>query len=532
VAGVQEYLGPERNEEITPEQEIQRQAPTLKQTYKEAMTEALIAYSEKSVKVGPNSAGRFDVGGAAAIRANAISSGSMGAELLNSSSGSRASFGGAMPRSVSGEVEPSMSTKKTVKSGREKKESNESIITRSIEKIEKQIEEEEKKRSIALENIYKIDVDRTKNILRNKFTIRKKWSDELSQEKMRLEISSGKYSLSTGNDKSIKKIKDLEERIDKLNQNISKHQGNLRDRSRGTSDEYKMSSDRISQLKTSLEEERDVLSGYKEEEKLRQMDSLEESQKKMIAHSDQKKLKSQHVRFKKRQEAESGFYGGVKWGKEKALKLLEKEGEGRPSKRQEAESGFYGGVKWGREKALKLLEKEGEGRPSIDYKGISPEQEEALKRTSFLRSQIGTVKPKKGQTQEDADFRAATKYFEQQHIEKFAKADFERAMKDKEELKVKGTGSKTARFGSAAIDNVRSSGYTSAAQERGMEASALAQSNYEATASNRESVYGATGDEAGGSGVAVLTIKLADGLKGDLDNASGLRIELLQGSSR
>lgn len=518
-AGVQEYLGAQRNEEITPEQEAQRQAPILAKEIGKETASALREYTEMAVKVGGSyAAGRFDVGGAAAIRANGVSSGSMGAALLNSSSGSRASFGGARPRSAVSQVESVLPTTKEAQKTPLPEESNESVIRRSIEKMKKQIEEEEKKKSIELENIYKINEDAEKNQLRSLINVRKKLTDELSTEKIGLEIASGKGSLSTKKEEKVKKIKDLEKQFEKINEGISNHQGNLRDRSKGTSEGYRQSSERISQLRKSLEEERSVLSGYEEEGKLRQMDQLEKNQKKMIDDSERKRLRSQHAQVKKRAEAESGFYGGVKWGKEKAIGLLDKE---KQSRAPIDHKGVPAGT--------------GAGFISVSYPNESKntEQEEISRRTSFLRSQIGTVKPKKGQTQEDADFRAATKYFDDQHIEKFAKEDFERAMKDKEELRVKGTGagsSKTAKFGSATVDKVRSSGYTSAAQERGMEATALAQSNYEAAASSRESIYGATGDESSGGGGPVITIRLADGLRADVEGAGNLRLEILQGS--
>lgn len=160
--------------------------------------------------------------------------------------------------------------------------------------------------------------------------------------------------------------------------------------------------------------------------------------------------------------------------------------------------------------------------------------EEVESGAQSIREQLGTVKPKKGQTQGEAEYQAATKLFLKEQVEQYSQKDFEKAMAQREELK-KSTGplsKKGYAFKAASVegDPAARKGFTSAAQAQGLETTEEQKLLYQQKAGAMADIYGATGEgEGGAGGMATLIVKFAKGLDGDIESVSGIRVELEHG---
>ena len=91
-----------------------------------------------------------------------------------------------------------------------------------------------------------------------------------------------------------------------------------------------------------------------------------------------------------------------------------------------------------------------------------------------------------------------------------------------------------AMTGIEAVDAKRKTGagtgkYTSAMQKYGMEASESRQAEFEAARGQAALTYGAGGGE-GGSGSAVIVVKLGAGLQAQIEETAGVAIEIQQGA--
>lgn len=163
-------------------------------------------------------------------------------------------------------------------------------------------------------------------------------------------------------------------------------------------------------------------------------------------------------------------------------------------------------------------------------------REEIQSGAADVRKQLGKVKPKKGQTQGQAEFQAATKLFLKEHVEQYSDEDFKKAQAVQQEIK-KSTSplSKTGYSFSAGKmegDPTKRKGSTSAAKAQGYESSEEAMQTFNQQAGTREAIYGSTGDaEGGGAGTATITIRLEDGLKANVEDAAGVRVEIVHGAS-
>jgi hypothetical protein len=168
-----------------------------------------------------------------------------------------------------------------------------------------------------------------------------------------------------------------------------------------------------------------------------------------------------------------------------------------------------------------------------------PPEEKAetiAEQTMSVRKQLGKVKPKKGQTQGQAEFQAATKLFLKEHVEQYSDEDFKKAQAVQQEIQ-KSTSplSKTGysfKAGKMEGDPTKRKGSTSAAKALGYESSEEAMQTFNQQAGAREAIYGSTGDaEGGGAGTATIIVRLEDGLKANVEDAAGVRVEIVHGAS-
>jgi hypothetical protein len=162
---------------------------------------------------------------------------------------------------------------------------------------------------------------------------------------------------------------------------------------------------------------------------------------------------------------------------------------------------------------------------------LTPEQQELIEREKFVRQQAGLdmVKPRKGQTKAEAEFQKLTAYFLKQHVESWEEEDIKKAQTVLQSVR---SGTRFPKeeitHRAATVEGGKRKGFTSAAAEFGEEASASMQAAYRQQQGAIGEMMGATaeGAEAG----AVITIKLAPGLQGEIEEVSGLRVELRQGA--
>jgi hypothetical protein len=155
-----------------------------------------------------------------------------------------------------------------------------------------------------------------------------------------------------------------------------------------------------------------------------------------------------------------------------------------------------------------------------------------------IRRKIGKVKPKKGQTQGDAEFKAATNMFMKENVDLYGpEADFQKNLAMLEEIKKqrKPLSQKEINYKSAYMegDPTKRKGFSSAAEAQGYQASAEDMQVYQERSSQIADIYGGGGGGGeGGGGSATILVRLDKGLTAVLENAIGVSVEVQQGASR
>jgi hypothetical protein len=165
--------------------------------------------------------------------------------------------------------------------------------------------------------------------------------------------------------------------------------------------------------------------------------------------------------------------------------------------------------------------------------GMSDYQYALAQKDEAVRKQLGVVKPKKGQTQGQAEAAKLTQMYLQQHVEELNSEDFQKAMEQRSRIEAGSRLPKDQREMLAkTVDEKAASKNTSAAAAAGMEASAEVQSQFAAARGHSVSTYGESGDVgSSGGGGATVTIRLAAGLEAAIEEMSGVSIEVQRAST-
>jgi len=260
-----------------------------------------------------------------------------------------------------------------------------------------------------------------------------------------------------------------------------------------------------------------------------------------IANKKAAKEKIQAERkMKEDADAAKGYYKGIKRkSPEEAAKLL-KEGRERRERGEGAYQGrgiiSSGGVI--RDSAGAVIGVAGTPSAAQVDPAKKAAEDEMGKRADDIRKQIGKVKPKKGQTQAQAEYEKANQMFLQQHVEKWSKEEFEQRQKDLQAIKSGKKGPKEGTWKAKDVEadpaksTVYSKAYTSAAAERGEEATTEQQAAFQEQRGALASMVGATGDAegGGGGGMATVLVSLSPGLMAKVEDASGVAVEVQQGA--
>ena len=203
-----------------------------------------------------------------------------------------------------------------------------------------------------------------------------------------------------------------------------------------------------------------------------------------------------------------------------------------PYKDQEAlnSPGMMQGLSKGEQAAIKARAAAKSATPSTP---LTSDQYALAQKDEAVRKQLGVVKPKKGQTQAQAEASKLTQMYLQQHVEQLNPEDFKKAMEQRSRIEAGSRLPKDQREMAAKIvDEKAASKNTSAAAAAGMESSDEAQSRYVASRGYTASTYGASGDVGGaGGGGAVVTIRLAAGLEAAIEEMTGVSIEVQKAST-